>query len=377
MRQVFSFFSIVFIFNSLSAQFVVGERDLIFTDPARAGRQVPMKIWYPASTAGMNTTPANGSFPILIIGHGFLTNVGPYRNFADSLVPQGYVIGVPATETSAAPNHLTFGKDLLFAGREMVRQGSQESGFFLFQKLNGRFGLSGHSMGGGATFLAGAEDVAQTASCLIGYAPAITNPSSATAALSVAIPALILAGEADRVTPPATNQQPIFDNLTGCKALVTIQGGGHCFFMNPDIPCDFGETTSGSPITITRATHQARQFSVLRPWLDYFLKQDASAWNRFLQASSGTGLTSNIVCQPVGLAGSEDWTPTIVGRTFFLGTGATTLRVFDVTGRLLWEKTGMTQEGEIWTLPDTVTSGPKVIQMSQGAHQFSKTIHIP
>lgn len=377
MKRICFILFIPFIFSHLTAQFVVGERNLTFTDPARSGRQIPMRIWYPATSAGANATPANGSFPVLIVGHGFLTNVGPYRNFADSLVPQGYVVALPGTETSASPNHLNFGKDLLFAGQEMIRQGSQESGFFLFQKLNGRFGLSGHSMGGGATFLAGAEDINQTASCLVGYAPANTNPSSVTAAASVSIPSLIMAGEADRVTPPAANQQPIFDNLTGCKAIVTIQGGGHCFFMNPDFACDLGETSSLSPVSITRAVHQARQFSVLRPWLDHYLKQDANAWNRFLQASTGDGLTSNIVCQPAGYASTGEWLPQISGRTFFPGHGNTTLRIFDLSGKLLWEKSAATQTGDMWIFPDSVSSGPCVIYLSQDALQYSKTIHIP
>jgi dienelactone hydrolase len=331
---IFSLFT-----TTLLAQNAVGFTDLTLTDPARNNRPIVVRVHYPATQTGANAPVASGTFPLFVIGHGFLTQVTPYQNFADSLVPLGYILALPATETGLTPSHQDFGADLLFTANEMRRRATQESGFQFFGAISSRAGISGHSMGGGATFLAGSLAQSGAIDCLVGYAPAETNPSSIAAASQVTIPSLIFAGEADGVTPPATHQIPIYQAVNACKILATIPGGGHCFFMNADFPCDFGEATSSPNLSIDRAEQQRQMFRLLRPWLAYWLKQDNAAWQQLQQAIS-TGTTQiEQDCASLQLSSNsgEVHAPFYkAGHLSGLKEGSSyDLKIFDLSGRLL------------------------------------------
>jgi len=363
------------------AQSAVGFTDLTLTDPARNNRQVVVRVHYPATQSGANSPLIPGTFPLFVIGHGFLTQVTPYQNFADSLVPQGYILALPATETGFTPSHIEFGRDLLFTANELRRRSNDESGFQFFGAVSTRAGISGHSMGGGATFLAGSLAQAGTVDCLVGYAPAETSPSSSDAAAQVNIPSLIFAGEADGVTPPAQHQIPIYQALTGCKVLATIPGGGHCFFMNADLPCDFGEVTSSPNLAIDREEQQRQMFRLLRPWLAYWLKQDNTAWQTFQQAAAAgpTQVVQN--CTSLEIAPEQAFSPTPLyrkGNLHGLTEGSSvSLHVFDLSGRLLHRDSVYAHAPSIaYTFP-YLSPGVYVIQFRDGERISSQRISWP
>jgi hypothetical protein len=155
----------------------------------------------------------------------------------------------------------------------------------------------GHSMGGGAAMLASQYNPAITV--VSGLTPANTNPSAITAAAGVAKPVLLFAGSNDCVTPASANGLAMYNNLNAgsCKTFVTITGGNHCYFGNYNFNCSFGESTCSPSATISRSTQQSRTMTLLRPWLDFYLKGNAAALSTFTNAlNNTTGIIFQRVC---------------------------------------------------------------------------------
>lgn len=261
----------------LQAQYSIGSMNLSLTDTSRSNRTIPLEIYYPATTAGANTPPASGSFPVLTLGHGFVMSIDAYYHIRDYYVPRGYILALVNTETSFSPSHLEFAKDLLYTNNELRRRCTSDGSFLLYGHHLGTTAIMGHSMGGGATVLAGSLAAPGDVTTIIGLAPAGTNPSAVTAAGNVTIPALVFSGDGDMVTPPAQHQLPIYNGLaSSCKIYISVIGGGHCYFARSNIACDFGETASGSTISITRDEQHDAMNTFLLPWLEIQLKGNSS-----------------------------------------------------------------------------------------------------
>jgi dienelactone hydrolase len=297
------------------AQFSIGSRTITFNDPTRiggfgsgggTGRQIQCEIYYPANTAGANVMVASGQFPVIVFGHGFAMAWDAYTNIWEELVPMGYILVFPRTEGGLipGPSHGDFGLDLVIAEQRMVAEGNLSTSPF-YQKLSNKNAIMGHSMGGGATILAGANNT--SIKTIIGLAPAETNPSAIAAAANISVPALILSGVQDGVTPPVDHHIPIYNALgSSCKTIVNIAGGGHCYFANSNFNCDFGESTSSTGITLTRAEQQQKMYDLITTWLAFYLKGDCDGFGDFETALTGAGLTNQRTCNytPYTVSGS-------------------------------------------------------------------------
>jgi hypothetical protein len=163
-------------------------------------------------------------------------------------------------------------------------------------KVTDKIAFMGHSMGGGAAFLAGSGY--GEATTIIGLAPAETNPPASSAAKLITRPSLILSGSQDGVTPASAHHLPIFDNLgSSCKYFISLTGGGHCFFACYNTPCDLSERLVSSNITITRETQQAISLEYLRNWLDAYLKDNVASKSVFIGLmKSDTRITYRETC---------------------------------------------------------------------------------
>lgn len=279
------------LFTSISTfaqTYSIGHTTITFNDPARsggfgsgggAGRQIQSEIYYPADQAGIDVAAANGNFPVIVFGHGFVMSWDAYANIWEELVPQGYIMVFPRTEGGFSPSHGEFGLDLALLVTKMQDLNNTASSIFETH-VAPKTAIMGHSMGGGASFLAAASN--STIETVIGLAPAETNPSAVTAAAQISVPALVFSGSGDGVTPPPDHHLPIY-NATGssCKYFVSITGGAHCYFANSNFNCDFGESASGGSIGISRADQHQVLFDVVTPWLDYKLKGNCNANSDF------------------------------------------------------------------------------------------------
>jgi len=271
----------------------------VFYDSIR-NRNITTEIYYPADNAGQNEPVSVGAFPVLVFGHGFLMAWDSYQNFWTEIVPNGYVICFPTTEMGITPDHQQFGEDLKFLATQMQNE-TQDSTSLFFNSLAPETGLIGHSMGGGASFLAAENN--SNIHALVNFAAAETTPSAISAASGITVPSLIFSGDDDCVAPPIDHQNIMYDSLnSNCKTQVKIINGGHCYFADESAACSFGESFCNGSLNITRPEQQAVTNDFLNLWLDYSLKGNQNAFTVFndsLQTSNRINYLQN--CNTVGL----------------------------------------------------------------------------
>ena len=272
--------------------FAIGSTNLAFTDPARGGRSIPCEVYYPATSAGLNAPVAAGAYPVLAFGHGFVMTVGAYANFRQAFVPEGFILVLPTTEGGFSPSHGDFGLDLAFAITAMQTEGATVASPFFGHVLS-TSAVMGHSMGGGASFLAagGAPQI----TTVVNYAAAETNPSAIAAAGNASMPTLVFSGSEDCVVPALGNQAGMYAaSASTCKAFVSIIGAGHCQFANSNFNCSFGESTCGGPGSISRAAQQDVAQDLTLLWLRRYLMDDPDAGAAFVDS---LGLSGRITSQ--------------------------------------------------------------------------------
>ena len=283
MRNILTLLLLILFCNNLIAQpFQVGHTTITFIDTSRNNRSIPTEVYYPADVAGDNepvTIVTTDKFPVISFGHGFVMAWSAYQNIWEAVVQEGFIIAFPKTEGGLAPSHAEFGKDLAFVISELTALDQDASSLF-YSRVDTMNCVMGHSMGGGAAFLAAQFD--PSIKTMATLAAAETNPSAVQAAVSLSIPALIIAGGNDCVTPPPTNQIPMYDSLqSSCKTFVSINGGSHCQMADNNFLCSIGEATCTPQPTITRAEQHIVISSYLLPWLKYELKGDCFSGAHF------------------------------------------------------------------------------------------------
>jgi predicted dienelactone hydrolase len=280
--------------------YAVGHRQLSFVDPSRFDRVIATEVYYPAAIAGENVPLAAGAFPVVGFGHGYLVPWSAYGFVWNALVPEGYIVALPRTESGLLPNHGAFGRDLAFVVSALRAEGRNPASPF-FGGVAATAAVMGHSMGGGCSVLAAAADPTITA--LANLAAAETGPSAIAAAVAVTAPALVFSASLDCVAPPAEHQLPIYSALaSACKTYVSVTGGSHCQFADPGASsCGLGEIGCPAP-TISGAAQQAVVVRLLLPWLAFTLEGDVAAWADFQNLRAGDpAVTSEQQCSLVGV----------------------------------------------------------------------------
>lgn len=331
----------------------VGHITRSFTDASRSNRVVPVEIYYPADVAGNDVPFAAGyagKAPYVSFGHGFVMTYDAYANIRDLLVANGYVVAFPTTEGGFSPSHSSFGRDLAFVLREVANLGAMSSSV-LFNKVDTANCVMGHSMGGGAAFLAASYDPQIKA--IVTFAAAETSPSAIGAASSVSVPALVFAGQNDCVTPPPAHQQPMYSGLaSACKQYVAVRGGSHCQMAAASVTCSFGEASCTPAPTITRDQQHAKLAEFLVPWLNYTLKKncaEGAAFDAALAAGVGIDYSSNCsLCSTSGIVGLPEASfvsvcpnPCSNNLTFsFTRSGTFTISLFSALGQKVHTATG-------------------------------------
>jgi dienelactone hydrolase len=301
---------LLFLYFSLFGYFLmaqtlnIGHTTLTFNDPNRTGgfgngagpgRQIQTELYYPTITAGENVAVADGQWPVIVFGHGFAMNWDAYSNIWSALVPYGYIMAFPRTESGLfpSPSHGDFGQDIALIAQKMT-EASQNSSSMFYSKISDDACAMGHSMGGGAAVLAASQST--QFDCYLGLAPAETNPSAIAAAANLQIPSLILSGSNDGVTPPSQHHLPIYNAIAHeCKSFANLIGGGHCYFANSNFNCDFGESTSSTGISLSRSEQQSLMYQQIIPWLSYFLGQNCEGYASFMEYPVN-GITLNSTC---------------------------------------------------------------------------------
>jgi predicted dienelactone hydrolase len=310
MRIILLLLASVPAFGLFAQPFAIGNRSITFYDAVR-DRDVATNLYYPAGNSGADVPVADGFFPVLVFGHGFVMTPNAYGNIWQYFVPKGYIVALPTTEGGFAPDHANFGADLAFLATAL-QIANTETGSPFEGRVAPATALMGHSMGGGASFLgAGGNENIQA---LVNLAPAETNPSSTAAAGSVTVPTLVFAASEDCVTPIPDHQGPMYAaTAANCKAFVNILGGGHCYFANDNFNCSFGEFTCGPDLTISRADQHDVVNDFAGLWLDHHLKGVPGAFDAFRDSAA----VSTRVQAQVDCISTQVTAPMDAGHTLF------------------------------------------------------------
>lgn len=301
MRAILLFSLLVLSSIAVAQPYQIGHRTITFADASRtggfgsgggAGRQIQCEVYYPAASTADNVAIVGSNYPVVVFGHGFVMAWDAYQNVWEDLVPLGYIVVFPRTEGGLPPSHGDFGLDIAYVAEAMQTRSATDPTFFFYQKTAPTTALMGHSMGGGAAHLAAANN--SNITCIATFAPAETNPSAVTAAGNIKVPALVMAGANDCVTPLADHAQPIYTGIgSKCKTLAILTGASHCQFGESNFNCNFGEATCSPSPAISRAQQHTNQALYYIPFLNKYLKGECSANSNFAGAlQTSTGLAS-------------------------------------------------------------------------------------
>jgi dienelactone hydrolase len=181
-----------------------------------------------------------GPYPALVFGHGFLSPPMLYTITLRRLASWGMVVLAPASALELFPSHPDYAADYSHAVDWLQGTSDDAASTWAGMVDPDALAAGGHSMGGGAAVLAAAADPRLKALVLL--APSQTWPERATdAAEEVDVPALVVAGSDDAITPLALHALPIYARLAGDRQLALMFGGSHCGFVPvplPEILCD-------------------------------------------------------------------------------------------------------------------------------------------
>ena len=233
-------------------------------------------LYYPALATGVNAPydPSGAPYPAIAFGHGFLQPVNAYQGTLQHLATWGYFVIATESEGGLFPSHANFAADLRHTLTWLESENATSASVWYGQVDVAHFGLSGHSMGGGASILAAAADPRVKA--LANLAAAETNPSAITAMLAVHVPVSLISGTQDSIVPLASNGQLMYQNARAPRLLPKILGGYHCGFVdNPafgGLGCDSGSIPAATQLAITRR--------LLTTFFNFYLKGDQSLWSQ-------------------------------------------------------------------------------------------------
>lgn len=228
-------------------------------------------LFYPATEpgAGAPYDPTGAPYAAISFGHGFLQPVTQYQSTLGHLATWGYFAIAAQSFGGFLPDHAAFALDLRHCLTWLEQQNADDTSMLYEQVDINAFGLSGHSMGGGASILAAADDERVTA--LANLAAAETNPSAIAAMANVAIPVRLISGGDDAIVPPSQHGALMYDNGGPPKQHQIIQGGFHCGFVDEwFLFCDSGALTRPQQLAITR--------ELLTEFFNLYLKDDQSTW---------------------------------------------------------------------------------------------------
>lgn len=235
------------------------------------GGSFTARLYHPATAAGQNQPlDASGApYPAISFGHGFLQPVDRYHSTLQHLATWGYLVIAPESEGGLFPSHANFAADLRHALTHLEQQHTQPAAFLFNAVATDRFGVSGHSMGGGCSILAAAAD--QRIRALANLAAAETNPSAVAQAPALRIPVSLIAGSADSIVPLASHGQLMYNAAPAPRQVPLIQGGFHCGFQDvSSFGCDSGSLPRAEQLAITRR--------LLTAFFNLHLRADQSAW---------------------------------------------------------------------------------------------------
>lgn len=242
------------------------------TVPQPGGGSFTAQLYYPATTTGNNTPydPTAAPYPAISFGHGFLQSPSTYQSTLEHLATWGYFVIASESQLGLFPNHQQFADDLSTSLTYLENEHANPASWLFGQVDTANFGMSGHSMGGGASILATAADSRVVA--LANLAAAETNPSAIDQMPNINVPVSLITGSDDTIVSPNSNGKLMYQAGNAPRQLPRIEGGFHCGFQDSSgLFCDSGSLDRTTQLAITRHT--------LTAFFNLYLKADQTVWD--------------------------------------------------------------------------------------------------
>lgn len=287
-------------------------------------RSIPAVVWRPSD--------ADGPFPFVSINHGAGMAAdgatGGYGYIAQALAARGYVVA-GWNEYSSKGSSVEYILDSAAIRDSMYNASANTSHEFHGLLCDKAVGL-GHSLGGGAEFVAADVEVMKNCAgqtpCLGGYsanyqglatlsggfkwngtdpfapAPAPGTPDPYASAPRLAIPALFVSGTEDCMVKPLAENYPFYTKMTQspCRIFANVTGADHCQWAAlsglAQTACAFTEkfASGGCKTALSATDQQAFAVKYVLPFFEAVTKGNSVAMSGLLSSldvDSQTGAT--------------------------------------------------------------------------------------
>jgi pimeloyl-ACP methyl ester carboxylesterase len=227
----------------------VGTRTVTFVDSSRPTQSNGSYSGAPDRTFVVSISYPLGSsvdrpegFPLIVRAHGFSGFRGDSSDLTNHLASRGFVVASPDFPLSnlnapGGPTLLDLDEQVIDVGfliDSLIALDTTDGDPFIGKLDTSRVGIIGHSLGGATVLGAGyhptladsrVDAVVAMAPLACIFGPAFYQGGSVGALL-------VLSGDGDLVTPPASNHVAAYDNAPIGKYFASLEGGLHIGFSN-------------------------------------------------------------------------------------------------------------------------------------------------
>jgi predicted dienelactone hydrolase len=218
----------------------VGEREITFTEPARANlglRTLTTEVRYPLAPGSTGSQPARGPLPMIVFAPGFMLCEGSYSDLLQSWASAGYVVAAvnfPRTNchlgTAAyEPDLVNQPRDVTYVVSQMLALSAQPGGPFSGLLNTAEIGAAGQSDGGDTVAALAANgcctDHRLRAVAVLSGAEWPPMPGQYFA--HGAPPMLFVQGSADAINPPWASMQLYRADQAHARYYLDLFGASH------------------------------------------------------------------------------------------------------------------------------------------------------
>ena len=215
--------------------------------PGASSRTIVIEVWYPSSSAGINTPMdlSGAPYPLVVLGHGFFGSRSLSSFLTEHLASYGYVVAAPDFPLSSfgspsgptAVDYLNQPGDISYILDSLVAS-SQDAGDLFSGGIDSEtVGITGHSMGGMTTLLVTFDPELRDdrVDAAVPLAP-LACPFTEEFFRNRDVPVLFIGGSVDLFCPWEENLQGPYDRADSPKYILNIINGIHMGFTNFDFP---------------------------------------------------------------------------------------------------------------------------------------------
>lgn len=289
---VLSFFAA----TAIAQPYAVGYRDVALNP------YTTIRLYYPAMFAGDQApiVKATGApYPTVAFECETGVDRDAYRYLIDHLVSRGYLVAIPRPSQY---NDLLRGRLLANIITSLYYAANYDTTSGLVGQVGLRGAIGGHGSGGTAAFYGAIKDSTHTVLFTLG---AIANVDAQVLdeARNVDDAMLTVSGTHDCIAPDSANAMRLHDALgSSCKSRAVLNGASHCRFAQVDLNCQTSEAECTVSATMAREEQLRVVDSLVLPWLDWQLKDDCGAIERFREfIDSSRSITVAHACDDPGV----------------------------------------------------------------------------